>query len=306
MSELTIGVSLPTLGENTGSATIARAARRAEALGLDAVAASDVLLGDGSAALEPVVALSVAAAVTEQIALDFGVLSVPTRPLAMLAAQVQTLQYVSGDRVRLGLGTGGFPGSPFWRALGAPERGRARLLDTALDLLPDLLAGKPTTIPGPDGGTTLTLAPAVPIPPLLVGGWSGEKSLRRIATRADGWVPSGMTSTELAAAVARLRELSDEVGRPLPRTNIGLHCVLGTRPDDEDDRAAMTESLGGFFEMTPEQVAAVTIVGSPEQAADRLREYAAAGADHIGLGLDGRDYFRQLDLLGEVRALLSR
>lgn len=306
MTELEIGVALPTTDQMTrlGPHGIARAARQAEAIGLDAVDTADVLLGDGSAALEATIVLATAAAVTERIALDFGVLSVPTRALAMLAAQVQTLQYLSGNRIRLGLGIGGFPGSPFWQALHAPEHGRGALLDTALDLLPALLAGEPTVMRHLPEETTVTLAPAVPVPPLLIGAGNSDPVLRRIAARADGWIPSASTPDDIAAAATRLRKLAVEAGRPAPRIHLGLHGVLGTRPEDDADRADMSRTIGDFFEMSPEQVATVTIVGTPEQAAARLTEYAHAGVDHMTIGLDGRDYFRQLDLLGQVRELL--
>lgn len=303
MTQPKIGVALPTMDDITplGPTGVARAARYAEAIGVDALGVADVLLGDGSVSLEPVVVLATAAAVTERVALDFGVLSVPTRPLAMLAAQVHTLQYLSGNRIRLGLGIGGFPGSPFWQALDAPERGRGRLLDTALDLLPSLLAGKPTALPD---AAALTFAPAVAVPPLLVGCGTGEPLLRRIATRADGWLASALTPDELRTAVTRLRELAAEAGRPAPRIHVGLHSVLGTQPEDDEDRTEMNRVVGEFFGMPDKHIEAVTITGTPEQAAARLTEYAQAGADQIALGFNSRDYFRQLDLLGDALALL--
>lgn len=303
-----IGVALPAMDEisTLGRDGIAVAARRAEAAGLDSVAAPDVLLGDGTVALESMVVLATAAAVTERIALEFGVLSIPTRPVAMLAAQVQSLQHVSGDRVRLGLGIGGFPGVPFWQALEAPDQRRGRLLDDALAVLPALISGKPTALPGLAPGTTLTLAPATTVPPLFVGGGTTDVVLRRVATRADGWIPFALTATEVTAAAVRLRELTAAADRPASRIHLGVHCVIGTRPDDHADREKMTHTLGEFFRMTPEQIAAVTIVGTPEQVAERITEYAESGTDEIGLGLNGRNYLQQLDLLAETRALLGR
>ncbi|MBF6331195.1 LLM class flavin-dependent oxidoreductase [Nocardia transvalensis] len=308
MTNPTIGVALPTMedGIALGRNGIRVAAARAEELGLDAVGAADVLLGDGSPSLESIVVLATAAAVTDRIALDFGVLSVPTRSLALLAAQVQTLQYLSGDRVRLGLGIGGFPGTPFWQAVEAPERGRGRLLDTALDLLPALIAGEQTRAPARPGPVGLRLAPAAAVPPLIVGGGDSDAVLRRIATRADGWLPSALTPAQVAAAADRLRDYAAEAGRPAPRIHLGVHCVLGDDPEDHADREAMSATMGEFFQLTPEQVDTVTIVGGPEQAAQRCAAYAEAGVDHIGLGLDGRDHLRQLDLVGEVRELMGR
>ncbi|MFC9995352.1 hypothetical protein [Nocardia sp. NPDC127526] len=90
----------------------------------------------------------------------------------------------------------------------------------------------------------------------------------------------------------------------MPRIHVGLHAVLGEEPEDRADREVMREELGGFFEMSPGQVDMVTVTGTPEEAAQRCAEYADAGADHIGFALDGRDYERQLRLLGSVRNML--
>ncbi|MFG1947802.1 LLM class flavin-dependent oxidoreductase [Nonomuraea sp. NPDC048826] len=77
------------------------------------------------------------------------------RPTAWIAAQVQTLQHLSGDRVTLGVGIGGFPGSPFWRAVGAPLQGRGRRADEALRALPGLIRGEATMV----GEDEVTLGP---------------------------------------------------------------------------------------------------------------------------------------------------
>lgn len=267
------------------------AARLIEDAGLDAVSVADVLIGDGSPGREAVVSLAAAAAVTERVHLDFGVLSVPTRPLPMLAAQVRTLQEVSGGRVRLGLGIGGFAGSPFWRALGAPETGRGAQLDAALQLLPRLIAGDP----GPEG---VVLAPAAPVPPMLVGGGSAEVVLRRVARLADGWLPSALTPAQVATSVARLREFAAEYGRPTPMVLVGAHALLG-------DGAAADElagELAGFFGLTPEDAGQVVLSGQPGRAAERIAAYADAGADELGLALHG-DFRQQLGLLARARGV---
>ncbi|PRX98831.1 LLM class flavin-dependent oxidoreductase [Allonocardiopsis opalescens] len=306
MDAVRIGIGLPTMDEarHLGAAGVVAAARRAEALGMDSVGAPDVLIGDGTAALDSIVVLSAVAAATERVALEFGVLSLPTRPVAMLAAQIQTLQHLSGGRVRLGVGIGGFPGSPFWQAVGAPATGRGRLADAALRVLPGLIAGEPTVLPDAPGRPSVTLAPGAAVPPILIGGGATEPALRRTAAYGDGWLPSALTTAELAEAAERLRALAAEYGRPAPRIHIGLHAVLGEDPADTADRDAVFGRLAGFFQMTPEQTAQVTVTGGPREAADRLAAYAEAGVDEIGLAIDGRDFMRQLDLIAEARSHL--
>ncbi|MBT2208049.1 LLM class flavin-dependent oxidoreductase [Actinomadura sp. NEAU-AAG7] len=307
VTPLKLGIGLPTLGgaPAAGLGGVTDVARRAEAAGFDSVGAADVLIGNGTPALESVAVLAAAAAVTERVTLDFGVLSVPTRPVAMLAAQVQTLQHLSGGRVRLGVGIGGFPGSPFWQAVGAPARGRGRVLDAALEVLPGLIAGEPTALPDVPGGPVVTLAPGAPMPPVLIGGSAAEPALRRTAQYGDLWLPSALTPAEVAKAAARLRELAAERGRPVPRVYLGVHAVLGDGAADETARGAMVAQLGAAFQMAPEQVAEISLSGAPARAAERLAAYAEAGVDEIGLALDGDDFARQLDLAAEARSLLT-
>ncbi|TDE58897.1 LLM class flavin-dependent oxidoreductase [Nonomuraea mesophila] len=299
---VSIGIGLPTMQEfeTLGPQGVARAARLAEAVGADAVSASDVLVGDGTTALESVVCLATAAAVTERVSLDFGVLSVPTRPVAMMAAQVQTLQHLSRGRVRLGVGIGGFPGSPFWAALGAPSTGRGRLTDEALRALPGLIAGRQTTA---GNGASLTLAPAAPVPPLLVGSGTGQAALRRVARLADGWLASALTPAGIRTALAGLRELAEEYGRPMPRVLLGVHAVLGV---DHEARRAMEAQLSEFFGFSADEVRQASIAGSPAEAAERVAAFAEAGVDEITLALDGRDFLGQIELVGEIRTHLPR
>ncbi|NRQ37711.1 LLM class flavin-dependent oxidoreductase [Nonomuraea sp. NN258] len=296
------GVGLPTMQEieTLGPQGVARAARLAESAGLDSVGASDVLVGDGTLALEGVVALATAAAVTERVMLDFGVLSVPTRPVAMMAAQVQTLQYLSRGRVRLGLGLGGFPGSPFWTAVGAPSTGRGRLTDEALRTLPGLIAGRPTAV-GAER-VEVTLAPGTSVPPLLVGSGTGEAALRRVARFADGWVPSALTPAQVRTALSRLREFADEYRRPVPFVDLGVHTVLG---DDREARQAMEARLSRFFRLSPDEIREATVSGSPAEAAERVAAFAEAGVDEIGFAIDGYDFLGQIELIGEIRAHLA-
>ncbi|SFB12158.1 Flavin-dependent oxidoreductase, luciferase family (includes alkanesulfonate monooxygenase SsuD and methylene tetrahydromethanopterin reductase) [Amycolatopsis marina] len=310
MPGIGIGVGLPVLHETDarGSADIVALARHAEEVGIDSVAAADVLIGDGTFALEPVTVLATAAAVTERIRLEFGVLSLPTRPVAMVAAQVQSLQHLSGNRVRLGVGIGGFPGSSFWQAVGARSKARGRLVDEALRVLPGLIAGEPTELPAPPGQRerpVVTLAPAAPVPPILIGGGVAEAVLRRTAAYGDGWLPSAMTPSEVSSAVVRLRELAAERGRPTPGVYLGVHAVLGGGAGTRSAREAMVRQLGDFFGMPPEKIAQVTVTGGPDQIAERIAAFAAAGVTELGFALDGPDQLHQLDLLAEARALLE-
>jgi Luciferase-like monooxygenase len=97
--------------------------------------------------LDSVVTLATAAAVTERIRLGFGVMVVPLRHPAWVAKQVASLQHLSGNRVILGLGSGGrVHGMAGWEAVRVPFAAGGRRLDAALDVLPRLIAGEPAPV----------------------------------------------------------------------------------------------------------------------------------------------------------------
>src|SRR5690606_28659177 len=292
--QFTVAVTLPGLygPEVTEGTGVTAAARLAERLGFDSVLAPDLLTGDGTPALESIVAVTAAAAATERIGVGFGVLVPPVRPLPLTAAQIAAVQHLSGGRVRLlGVGAGGFPQSPFWPASGAPAAGRGARLDAAIDALPGLLAGRPTA-PGP-GLPEVSLAPGVPVPPILVGGGDTEKTLAR-AARADGWLPSLMPPRRFAAGVRRLTELAG--GRPAPHALIGGHVLLGPDSEIAPARDALVRSLVDEHGMDPADAAEAPMAGSPKQVAERLAEYREAGATGVAVSLDGDDWPRLAEL----------
>lgn len=289
-----ISTSLPT--SRTGVPDVAMA-RHLEELGYDAVGMADVVIGDGTPGPDAALVLAAAASLTTTIALEFGVLSLPLRPTAWVAAQMQTLQHLSGNRVVLGVGIGGFPGSPFWRAVGAPLRGRGAWTDAALRALPGLIRGEPTRL----GEDEVTLGPAAPVPQILVGG-NSEAAMRRAVLYGDGWAPSLISPENLAPKVVRLRELADELGRPVPWITVGGHAILADAPDAVESFVRVLVDLQG---MSPEEAAGVPVTGGPAQVADRLAAYAEAGAAGVGLGLDGGSWLRQTEILAEARARLT-
>ncbi|MFI9612491.1 LLM class flavin-dependent oxidoreductase [Streptomyces sp. NPDC052023] len=282
---------------------MAAGARHVEQTGLDSVSVSDFVMGNGTPALEATVALSAAAAVTERVELRFALMVLPLRNVAWTAAQIGTLQHLSGNRVVLGVGSGGAPGTPFWQAVGAVPEGRNARLVSSLELLPKLLAGEETTLPDVPGGPTLTLAPAVPAPPVLIGG-NSDGAIRRAALYADGWLPSMAPAATVARGTARLREIAEEAGRPAPSTTVWLHAGLGDEESVRTARAAFERSLVDMYGLSPEEAPLVPIGGTPKEAAERFAAYAEAGADHLDLVVDGGDWQRQVELIAEARALL--
>src|SRR5262245_2180210 len=103
-----LGIALPRGeegGQPLGAATLAEGGRGSGAAGFASAWVFDSI-GRGFLLPDPLVALSVAAAVTRTIELGTGVLQVPLRRAVELAHRVLTLNLVSGGRLLLGVGAG--------------------------------------------------------------------------------------------------------------------------------------------------------------------------------------------------------
>ncbi|MBG0567571.1 LLM class flavin-dependent oxidoreductase [Actinoplanes aureus] len=135
----------------TDAASWLRLAQRCEQAGFDTLQAAD---HPGSCAA-PSVALAAAAAVTTRIRLGAYVSNAGVREPIHLAADVATLDVISGGRARLGLGAGHTPAE--WRAIGRERpdvRGRVDRCLAVAEAVVALLAGETVTRREP--GETVT------------------------------------------------------------------------------------------------------------------------------------------------------
>jgi alkanesulfonate monooxygenase SsuD/methylene tetrahydromethanopterin reductase-like flavin-dependent oxidoreductase (luciferase family) len=305
MTTIKIGLAPPVLpGPGGRPPDVIRLARHVEELGFESVWVPDVQTGSGMAAFEAVTTLAAIAGATARVRLGFATLALPIRPVPWLATQVATLQHLSGDRLLLGIGSGGFPDSPFWQALDVPGRGRGRRTDDTLAALPDLLAGRPVVV----GGVELRLGPVATVPPVLVGG-NSDVALRRAVAHGAGWLPSLIGPERLAERTVALRALADDAGRATPAITVGGHMFVGSGSAVDDARAAFVRSLVDEHRMAPDEAERVPMPGeSPARIAEHLAAYAAAGAERVVTGPQATDetgWLRQAEAIAEGVALLG-
>ncbi|MDP9794083.1 alkanesulfonate monooxygenase SsuD/methylene tetrahydromethanopterin reductase-like flavin-dependent oxidoreductase (luciferase family) [Catenuloplanes nepalensis] len=200
-----IGVILPSVEvQRRDDLDLATAARHAEDAGLDSVWHGDHL-ATGTPTVECTIALAVAATATCRISIGASVFVPAIRPLAWAAKAIASLQLISGDRLLLGIGSGGGPAQ--WAAAGIPFPDRGPRTDTALRLLPALLTGDPVTLPGGDPVTPPAGGPAMPracgpaMPP------AGDPAMPRACGPAmpragDAGTAPGVAEVTLAPGVA--------------------------------------------------------------------------------------------------------
>jgi probable F420-dependent oxidoreductase len=245
---------------------IGELASAAEAAGFGAVYTTDHpfpgdgwLAAGGHHALDPLVALSFAAAATTTVLLHTNLFVLPYRNPFLAAKGIATLDVLSGGRTIVGLGAGYLEAE--FDALGAPFTERNDRMDEALAALDAAWTGASVTLDGAGfraaGNTMLPRPRQRPRPPLWIGG-NSRRAIRRAVEAADGWSPfpnperyaartrtaALVTTDDLAAALDYARAHAVEVGRTEPLTVCFIPEGLsmgGAAPDEDRVVASIRE-----------------------------------------------------------------
>jgi alkanesulfonate monooxygenase SsuD/methylene tetrahydromethanopterin reductase-like flavin-dependent oxidoreductase (luciferase family) len=299
-----LGLFLPTMAPRDATPDdVVDAARHAEALGFESVWAVDQLIsGRGVPILDSTVALAAAAGATSDLRLGYGVLVLPLRPVVWVAKEVASLQVVSGGRLLLGVGVGGDRHDRSWAAAGVPRRDRGRRTDAALAALPDLISGRSTTV----GDAEVALAPGTDVPPILVGGTS-EAALARTARHGDGWFGMPMAPAAQAGQVQRLEALASAHRRPTPGITGSMMIALDGDPTVPglDELTRRLTDPDGLYGMPAEGVPDVLVTGGPDDAAQRLQDWADLGAERVVITVAAGSWHRQAELLAGASELVT-
>jgi alkanesulfonate monooxygenase SsuD/methylene tetrahydromethanopterin reductase-like flavin-dependent oxidoreductase (luciferase family) len=135
-----------------------------------------------------------------------------------------------------------------------------------------------------------------------------ERSYRRVARFADGWMSNKLSPDEFRAEFARIAALAREEGRDPARLGSALYHNVNV---NEDRQTALEESkafLDTYYtaKFTPRFVEQWTVAGSPKRCIAELRAYFDAGVGHMALRLASWDQRGQLKrFLGEVAPALG-
>jgi len=232
------GIHLPQAGPAASPDAIQAAARQAEDLGLSDVWVSDHLAVPKQAAyppsvyiIEPLLALTWAAAATRRVGLGTTVLVLPLRPPVLLAKMLATLDLMSEGRVILG-GAGGWLKQEF-AALGVDFDTRGARTDETIDILRRCWSEDPIDVSAPVCGVEMKDIRTKPQPkrsiPIWVGG-HGEPALRRAVSVGDGWHGAFQPPERAAELVARLRR-----DRPEESFTLSMRTRWDALEDDEDE-----------------------------------------------------------------------
>ncbi len=224
-------------------------------------------LGADADWLDPFVALTFAAAVTERIRLATGICLVPEHNPLILAKTVASLDRLAKGRFALGVGIGW--SAEEFRALGVPFEHRARRTREYIDVMrklwsPGVASHKGEMVrfdeagsfPKPDQGARV---------PVIFGGES-DPALRRVAEYGDGWYGFNLDPAGARDKIGKIASLLADNGRRL--ADVELIVAPYTKRITPDDLPRYRD-LG-----VSEVVLLATLPASPTEAVGRIERFA--------------------------------
>jgi probable F420-dependent oxidoreductase len=181
--------------------------------------------------LDPWVAITAMATVTERIRFVTSVLRLAIRQPLLEAKTLCSVAAISDDRVALGVGLAWMPEEFKWLRQDMKTRGARQ--NEAIQVIRLLLRGGMVEFHGKYFDfDRLTMAP-VPKKriPIYVGGTS-KPALRRAARYGDGWLGIIHSMEETKGLLAELNDLRREFGRDKEPFDIMLDCPDAQRVED--------------------------------------------------------------------------
>ncbi|HSB87165.1 MAG TPA: LLM class flavin-dependent oxidoreductase [Ilumatobacteraceae bacterium] len=282
MRPLLVGVQLPEVEWEVPFPDLIRMAQTAEAVGFDSIWLGDHLLYDLEVGprgpWEVWTSLAALAASTERVLLGPLVASAGFHAPAMLAKQAATVDAISQGRLIVGLGSGW--NEREYRAFGFPFDHRVSRFEEAFTIIRTLLSEGEIDFEGSFyRAERCVLHPRSPRPggpPLMVGSVKPRMmaiTFAHVAAWNVWWSDYGNTPSGFAALKTDVdnsaRQLSDM------HSQISATCAVLVQLDGGTGR-----QMGGYGRRVE------PLRGSPKEIAGALREFAAAGAEHVQLVVD--------------------
>jgi probable F420-dependent oxidoreductase len=274
---------------------------RAEQLGFHSAWVQEQILGLGSArTLDPLGAMTYAAACTDRLRLGCAVFVTPLHNPVHLAKAIATLDNLSHGRVEVGVAAGG-AARPF-AAFGIDPSVPVTRFNEGLELMKALWTEPNITFDGRfwqlDGATMEPKPAQKPHPPIWIGG-NHPKALRRAARLADGFFGAGSQSTaQFAQQTPVVREALAEFGRDPASFRFAKRVYVHVDDDAARARERLDAALARHYGRSG--WSEVFVAGPPADCVAGLREVVDAGAELILLNTLVDDTAQMERLAAEV------
>jgi alkanesulfonate monooxygenase SsuD/methylene tetrahydromethanopterin reductase-like flavin-dependent oxidoreductase (luciferase family) len=303
---------------------IEMAARAENSGAIDAVWVGDSILSKPR--LECIPLLGAIAAHTSRVKLGVACMAtIAQRNPVLLALQWASLDVLSGGRTWLAACMG-YPASQHPMAakelevMGVASKERPGRLEEMIQALRLLWSDEHASFHGKyysfDDVNLLPKPAQRPCPiyiagtprPAQIGARGVERSLRRIARYADGWMTNQIESAIFQDHLGRLRKMLVEEGRDPNRFKTVLYYGVCVNRDREQAFREAKTFLDAYYQkdFTRQGVEIWTACGPIEHCVECLRGFIDAGVDHVAIRPIGEDLKEQFriyleDLLPALR-----
>ena len=274
------GFALPNVGPIGTPDNVRNVAQRAEELGYSSLWTIERLLypvrpqtpypasSDGSLpepyklVLDPLDALTFAAAYTRKINLGTSVLDIPYYNPVLLARRLNTIDVLSSGRLLVGLGLGWSKDE--MEATGARMNEPGARADEFLQVLKAIWTQDPVEHNGKYYQIPKSFIGPKPVrkphPPIYMAAFA-PAALNRIARLADGWNPVGVPVSGMEQMFGTIKKMASEAGRDPESLQMIVRANLHITPD------ALPEGrfiFSGSFDQIVQDIEACKRIGAHE------------------------------------------
>jgi probable F420-dependent oxidoreductase len=222
--------------------------------------------------------------ITSRLRLGTAVYLLALRPPAIAAKITSTLDALSGGRLIFGVGVGGENPKEF-EVCGVPHGERGARVSEAIEVVRTLWRDTPATFNGrftQFSGVSLDPKPVQkPGPPIWIGGRS-DAALARAGRQGDGWVSYVVQPERYTESLDKIRSAARAAGRDLTHFVAAHLAFVTVGRDYESAKAVWAEALTERYAQDFEPLARkYGIIGTPEQCAEALARFRAAGCNYV-------------------------
>ena len=248
--------------------------------------------------------------------LRLGTMVSPTtfRHPSVLAKSVVTADHTSGGRVEVGIGAG-------WHQLEHDTYGlpfgdlatRYEVFEEQVEIVVRQMTeerftyeGRHHTLVGCEARPKPVQTPKVPV---IIGGLAGPRSARLAARWADEYNTVFASPEVLTERRVQVEQACAQIGREPLRMSLMTGCLLGRDEREVRDRAAQLHARSGAdgeVDAWLDGLRGEWIVGTPEQAAQRLDEFRRVGLERVYLQHQLHEDLDMVTRMGEVADAVRR
>jgi alkanesulfonate monooxygenase SsuD/methylene tetrahydromethanopterin reductase-like flavin-dependent oxidoreductase (luciferase family) len=279
-------------------------AAQAEQLGFDHIWLGDSVTVLDKARGDCVATMAALAARTDQIRIGAVPMLPALRNPVLLAHALATVDVISKGRLILGVSVG--PVRDYiqrqFAACGVPPQEKAGRLSESIEVMRRLWSEK--TIDYEGRYYKLHDVGILPHPvqkpgiPIWIVADRNENGFKRVGRLGDGWVTLAHTAEQFSASRRKIDQYATEFNRTGTCPVSALYATFNIQRDGERARRDGWRWMEQFFQQPKEKISYhFTIFGTPEECAEVLKAYPAAGLTTIIARIASDDVGGQANLL---------